>query len=126
MAAHHLGDGRRVGRTAGRCLGNCRDFAEIVGTKDARSDDREHLGVGCVAVVEAVDRSPRYAQHLARTDSDSSPVDRKGQHAMKPVDGLLISVMAVRDGYLRSRRDIKFEHRDRTARLLTLQPESYG
>jgi hypothetical protein len=56
MAAHHLGDGRGVGRTAGRCLDSCRDFAERVGTKNARGDDCEHLGVGGVAVVEAMDR----------------------------------------------------------------------
>ena len=50
-----------------------------------------------MVVVEAVDDAARDAEHLARADVGLFSVDRPGQHALKPVDRLLITVVAVRD-----------------------------
>ena len=49
-----------------------------------------------MVVVEAVYDSPRDAQHLARTDLGLFSVDRPSQHALKPVDRLLVTVVAVK------------------------------
>src|SRR5215204_1377010 len=75
-------------------------------------------------VVEAVDDSPRDAQHLARADLGLFSVERPAQHALKPVDRLLITVMAVRDGNSGCGWDVELEDCDRTSRRLSLEQES--
>src|ERR1700689_1927188 len=68
VAPHHLGDRRGVGRAAGCGIYHSGHFAEVVRPEDARADNREHLRVNRVAIVEAVYCSSRYANRLARAD----------------------------------------------------------
>src|SRR5215208_5741120 len=124
VASHHFGERRRVGRAVSCGLDNGSHLAEVVKAEDARSDDGEHLRVDLMVVVEAVDDSARNAQHLARTDLGLLSVDRPGQYALKTVDRLLVTVMAVRNGHSGLGWDVEFEDCDRTSRRLALQYES--
>jgi len=62
-----------------------------------------------MVVVEAVHDSPRDAQYLARTDLSLFSADRPGQYALKTVDRLLVTVMAVRSGHSGCGWDVEFE-----------------
>jgi hypothetical protein len=75
-------------------------------------------------VVEAVDHSARNAQYLARTNVGLSTVEGQGQHALKSVDRLLITVMAVRSRHSGSGWDVDLEDCDGTSRRLALEQES--
>ena len=93
------------------------DLAEVVGAEDAGGDDRERLGVDVARVVELVDGAAGDAERLAGADVDRRALDRPGQHALEPVDRLLVAVVAVPGRDLRAGRNVELEHRDRTARL---------
>src|SRR5215207_8291347 len=96
MASHHVSERCGVGRAASCGLDDGDHLAEVARAEDAGADDRQHLRVDAMIVVEAVDDSARDAQHLARADVGlSSSVERPGKHALKPVDRLLVTVMAV-------------------------------
>src|SRR5215203_695738 len=124
VASHHFADRCGVWRAAGCRLEDVGHIAEVVGAEDAGGDDREHLRVGLMIVVEAVDHPARDAQHIARADVDPLSVERPAQHAFEPVDRLLITVMAVRARHPGSGRDVELEDRDGTSRRLALEPES--
>ena len=55
MFAHHLVECGEIGRTAGCGVEDRCDFAEVVGTEDARCHDRECLRVDVAGVVELMD-----------------------------------------------------------------------
>src|SRR5918994_2949777 len=116
MASHHFGECYGVRRAASCGLDNGGHLAEVVRAEDAGADDREHLRVDLMVVVEAVDDSARDAQHLARADVGLFSIDRPGQHALKPVDRLLVTVMAVRDGNSGCGWDVELEDCDGTSR----------
>src|SRR5215207_6026110 len=116
--------GAGVGRAASCGLDDGGHLAEVVRSEDAGADDRQHRRVDAMIVVEAVDDSARDAQHLARTDLGLFSVERPGQHARKPVDRLLVTVMAVRDGHSGSGWDVELEDCDRTSRRLAFEQES--
>src|SRR5215208_5762597 len=78
-----------------------------------------------MVVVEAVDDSPRDAQHIARADVGLCSVERPGQHTLKPVDRLLITVMAVGGRHSGCGWDVELEDCHRTSRLLAFEPESH-
>src|SRR5690348_15305124 len=124
MPAHHFFDRYRIGRGAGCGVDDGSHFPEVVWSENAGRHNREHLRVGGVKVVEAVDGSATYAKYFTRPDRATTSVHGPGQYARKPVDGLFISVMTVRDGHPRSGRHVKFEGRDRTTGCLALDQES--
>src|SRR5215218_3454221 len=124
MASHHFSERCGVGRAASCGLDDGDHLAEVARAEDAGADDREHLRVDSMIVVEAVDDSPRNAQHLARADVGLSSVERPGQHALKPVDRLLVTVMAVCARHSGSGRDIELEDCYGTSRHLALEQES--
>src|SRR5215204_4041273 len=123
VASHHFADRCGVWRAAGCCLEDLGHIAEVVGAEDAGAYDREHLRVGLMIVVEAVDHSAGDAQHIARADVDLLSVELPAQHAFEPVDRLLITVMAVRARHPGSGCDVELEDCDGTSRGLALQPE---
>src|SRR5579859_7623510 len=96
VATHHVCDGCRVRRAAGGCLDHGGDFAEVVRTKDAGSHNRQHLCLGRVKIVEAMNSSARDTKRLAWSDFGLSPIYRKSQHARESVDGFLVGVMTMR------------------------------
>src|SRR5215208_509566 len=120
VASHHFGERYRVRRAACCGLDHGGHLAEVVRAEDARADNREHLRVDVMIVVEAVDGSPRDAQHFARANLGLFSIDRPGQHTLKPVDRLLVSVMTVRDGHSGLGRDVELEKCDGTSRRLAL------
>src|SRR5829696_5685313 len=75
-------------------------------------------------IVEAVDDSTRDEEHLTRADLGLLSVERPGQHALKPVDRLLITVMAVCGRHSGCGWDVELEDCDRTSRLLPFEPKS--
>src|SRR5215212_6553713 len=99
VASHHFGERYGVRRTASCGLDDGGHLAEVLRTEDAGADDREHLRVNAMIVVEAVDDSATDEEHLARADLGLCSVERPAQHALKPVDRLLVSVMAVGGRY---------------------------
>ena len=120
VAAHHCSDGFEVGRPSGGGIEHCTDLTEVIGAEHARRDDRERDGVDVAGVVEAVDGAARDADGLAGADVDRSTFDRPGQDALEPVDRLLVAVVTVWSRNLAAGRDVEFEHRDRSGRLLAL------
>jgi transposase len=102
VASHHLSERCGIRWAAGRSCDDGGDFSEVVRAEDAGTDDREHLRFDAVTVVEAMDRSARYAEHLARADIRLSSIQRPGQHALEPVHRLLVTVMTVHGRQLRS------------------------
>src|SRR5215210_7842117 len=124
MALHHFGERYGVRRAASCGLDDGGHLAEVVRAEDAGADDRKHRRVDLMVVVEAVDDSPRDTEHLARTDLGLFSVERPGQHALKPVDRLLVTVMAVRDGHSGSGWNVELEDCDGTSRRLALEQES--
>src|SRR5215212_2192983 len=76
-------------------------------------------------VVEAVDDSPRDAQHLARAYVSLCSIERPGQHALKPVDRLFVTVMAVRSRHSGCGWDVELEDCDGTSRRVALEYEAY-
>src|SRR5215208_619341 len=124
VASHHFADRCGVWRTAGCCLEDLGHIAEVPRTEDAGGDDREHLRVGLMIVVEAVDDPATDAQHLARAYLGLLSVERPAQRAFEPVDRLLITVMAVRARHPGSGCDVELEDCDGTSGRLALEPES--
>src|SRR5215203_343796 len=124
VASHHFADRCGVWRTAGCCLEDVGHIAEVPRAEDAGGDDREHLRVGLMIVVETVDDPATDAQHLARAYVGLLAVERPAQNSLEPVDRLLITVMAVCARHPGSGCDVELEDCDRTSRRLALQPES--
>jgi hypothetical protein len=124
VASHHFDERCGVGRAASSGLDHGSHLAEVVRAEDARGDDREHLRVNAMIVVEAVDDSARDAQHLARAYLGLSSVERPAQRALKPVDRLFVTVMTVCDRHSGCGRNVKLEEGDGTSRLLALKQES--
>ena len=124
MPPHDFGEGRRVGwgwgYTCGCGFGDGGDFAEVVRAEDAGTDDCERSGGGSVKIVEAVDRSARDAESVAGADFDFVSFEREGEDAVDAVDGLLVGVVTVRDGHLRSGGDVELEDGDGASRVLAL------
>src|SRR5829696_2854315 len=120
VASHHFGERYGVRRAASCGLDHGGHLAEVVRAEDAGADDRKHLRVDLLMVVEAVHDSPRNAEHLARADLGLCFIDPPGQHALKPVDRLLVTVMAVRDGHSGSGWDVELEECNGTSRGLAL------
>src|SRR5215208_2380368 len=120
VASHHFSERCGVGRAASCGLNDGDHLAEVARAEDAGADDREHLRVDSMIVVEAVDDSARDAQHFARADVGLSSVERPGQHALKPVDRLLVTVMAVCGRHSGSGWDVELEDCDGTSRRLAL------
>src|SRR5919107_6209379 len=116
MASHHFGERYRVRRAACCGLDDGGHLAEVLRAEDAGADDRQHLRVSLLMVVKAVHDSPRNAEHLARPDFGLFSIGRPGQHALKPVDRLLVTVMAVRDRHPGSGRDVELKDCDGTSR----------
>ena len=123
VPAHDRAEGGEIGRAAGCGVEDGRDLAEVVGTEDAGSDDRERFGVDVAGVVEPVDRATGDAEHLARADLDRRALDRPGQHSLEAVDRLLVAVVAVGGRDPRAGRNVELEDRDRPSRLLALDQE---
>jgi hypothetical protein len=122
VASHHFGERYGVRRTASCGLDDGGHLAEVLGAEDAGADDREHRRVDLmIVVVKAVDDSPRDAQHLSRADLGLFFTDRLGQHALKSVNRLLVSVVTVRDGHSGCGRDIELEDCNGTSRRLALE-----
>src|SRR5215207_7299054 len=115
MASHHVSERCGVGRAASCGLNDGDHLAEVARAEDAGADDRQHLRVDLMIIVKAVDDSARDAQHLARADLSLSSVERPGQHALKPVDRLLVTVMAVCDGHSGLGWDVELEDCDGTS-----------
>src|SRR5260370_11735100 len=116
MPSHHFGDRSSVGRMPGRFPNDGGDFAKVVRAENAGSHDGEPSCVCGMIVVEAVDRSPRYTEHLARAAIACAPVDRPREHPFQPIDRLLVAVMTVRNWHLCARRDIELENSNGTSR----------
>ena len=74
--------------------------------------DCERSGGGSVKIVEAVDRSARDAERVAGADFDFASFEREGEDAVDAVEGLLVGVVTVRDGHLRSGGDVELEDGD--------------
>src|SRR5919112_1574791 len=83
VASHHFGERYRVRRAASCGLDDGGHLAEVLRAEDAGADDRQHLRVDLLMVVEAVHDSPRNAEHLARPDFGLFSIGRPGQHALK-------------------------------------------
>src|SRR5689334_14173295 len=65
VAPHHRRDRGKVWRTAGRCLDDRGELAEVGRPQNARSDDRKRRRVDVAEVVEAVNDATRDAENLA-------------------------------------------------------------
>src|SRR5215204_383819 len=124
VASHHFPERCGVGRAASCGLDDSGHLAEVLRAEDAGADDREHLGVNLMIVVEAVDDSARDAQHLTRADIGLFPVERPAQHALKPVDRLHVTVMAVGGRHSGCGWYVELEDCHRTSRVLALEQES--
>src|SRR5215212_1867543 len=124
VASHHFGERYGVGRAVSCGLDDGGHLAEVVRAEDARADDREHRRVDLMVVVEAVDGSARDAQPLAPAYIGLFPIDRPGPHALKPVDRLLVTVMAVSDGHSGCGWDVELEDCDGASRHRALEQES--
>src|SRR5436190_3659740 len=83
VTSHHVGQSGGIGWAADRGLDDGGDFAEVGRAEDARCDDREHLRVDAVRVVEAVNRPATYTQHLTCADIHLPSVHRPRQHALE-------------------------------------------
>src|SRR5215211_4761809 len=82
----------------------------------------ERCGVGRAASC-GLDDGDHLAE-VARADVGLSSVERPGQHALKPVDRLLVTVMAVCGRHSGSGWDVELEDCDGTSRRLALEQES--
>src|SRR5215217_1236410 len=78
VAPHHFDERCGVGRAASCGLDDGSHLAEVVRAEDAGGDDREHLRVDAMIVVEAVDDSARDTEHLTRANVGLSSVERPG------------------------------------------------
>jgi hypothetical protein len=128
VAAHDFGEcfgvGWGWGDGCGCGFGDGGDFAEVVRGEDAGADDCERSGGGGVEVVEAVDRSARDAERIAGADFDIAAFEREGDDAFDAVDGLLVGVVAVGDGHLRSGGDVELEDGDGASGVLALDQKA--
>src|SRR5215212_4972248 len=124
MASHHVAERYGVQRAASCGLDDGGHPAEVVKAEDAGADDREHRRVGLMIVVKAVDDSPRDVQHLAWADLGLFFINRPGQHTLKPIDCLLVTVITVRDRHSGCGRDVELEDCNGTSRCLALEQES--
>src|SRR3954454_4736635 len=118
VAAHYGRECREVGRAGDRGVEDGCDFAEEVGAKDAGGDDRQRSGVDVAGVVEVVGGATRDDEYLAGADVDWRALECPGHDALKPVDRLLVAVVAVRGCDLRADGNVKLEHRHRPCRLV--------
>src|SRR5829696_8774986 len=97
---HDRRDLRWVRRPAGSRREHVVDFTEVVRRHNAGAGHRQELRVFSPAVVEAMDRTARYAEGLTRANVERPSVDAPSRCAFKPVDRLLEGVMTMRRRHL--------------------------
>lgn len=120
MAEHDLADGARVGRSfLGDGLGDDGpDLAEVGAAEDAGRDDGEGAGGRGGKIVETVDDAPRDEDVVAGFGVDALRIagrvpEGEGEVAFERVGGLVVGVVAVRDGNTRARHHRELKHGER-------------
>ncbi len=97
MTAHDFADHFDVGRAiASKDVG---DIPKVARAQQTRTDDCKETGVNVAAVTESVDHAPRYEECLARVQVSAPVADGKRSDAVRPEDGFIEVVLAVRRGH---------------------------
>src|SRR5205085_4888540 len=116
-----------VRRPASCCGDQLGSLAEILGTDRGWSDGTERLRVVAAVVVEPMNGAARNAEGLARTNVHAVSVDGPGQHALDPVNGLFVVIVAVRRSRQTLRRgNRELEDGDTAARVVSCDQEAHG
>jgi hypothetical protein len=121
VAPHYLSHQSRIRWSPGCSRSDCSHLAEELRTKNARRDHCQHRDIGFVPIVEAMNYSAWYAKRVTGTNIMRSARNCESQHALEPIDCLLIAIVAMRNRNLRSRRHVEFKHRRRASRLAALK-----